>query len=161
MAENTKKWEEEARRYRIYIRLEKRLSENTVASYMRDLGQFAHFILRQYDVAPRKVEPQMVERYMGWLYERGREKASQARALSGVKSFFNYLLVGDKIEASPAEFVNAPKFGRQLPTSSRPRRLTASSLPSTRARPRGCATAPCSRCSTRADCAPRSSPRCG
>ena len=115
MAENTKKWEEEARRYRIYIRLEKRLSENTVASYMRDLGQFAHFILRQYDVAPRKVEPQMVERYMGWLYERGREKASQARALSGVKSFFNYLLVGDKIEASPAEFVNAPKFGRQLP----------------------------------------------
>ena len=115
MAENTKKWEEEARRYRIYIRLEKRLSENTVASYMRDLGQFAHFILRQYDVAPRKVEPQMVERYMGWLYERGREKASQARALSGVKSFFNYLLVGDKIEASPAEFVTAPKFGRQLP----------------------------------------------
>ena len=115
MAENTKKWEEEARRYRIYIRLEKRLSENTVVSYMRDLGQFAHFILRQYDVAPRKVEPQMVERYMGWLYERGREKASQARALSGVKSFFNYLLVGDKIEASPAEFVNAPKFGRQLP----------------------------------------------
>ena len=47
MAENTKKWEEEARRYRLYIRLEKRLSQNTVASYMRDLRQFAHFILRQ------------------------------------------------------------------------------------------------------------------
>lgn len=41
MAENTKKWEEEARRYRLYIRLEKRLSQNTVASYMRDLRQFA------------------------------------------------------------------------------------------------------------------------
>ena len=88
MAENTKKWEEEARRYRLYIRLEKRLSQNTVASYMRDLRQFAHFILRQYDVAPRKVEQQMVERYMGWLFDRGREKASQARALSGAKSLF-------------------------------------------------------------------------
>ena len=115
MAENTKKWEEEARRYRLYIRLEKRLSQNTVASYMRDLRQFAHFILRQYDVAPRNVEQQMVERYMGWLFDRGREKASQARALSGVKSFFNYLLLSDRIESSPAEFVNAPKFGRPLP----------------------------------------------
>ena len=48
MAENTKKWEETGRRYRTYIKLEKRLSENTVESYMRDLRQFAHFILRQY-----------------------------------------------------------------------------------------------------------------
>ena len=55
MAENTKKWEETGRRYRTYIKLEKRLSENTVESYMRDLRQFAHFILRQYDVTPRKV----------------------------------------------------------------------------------------------------------
>ena len=76
MAENTKKWEETGRRYRTYIKLEKRLSENTVESYMRDLRQFAHFILRQYDVTPRKVERTMIERYMGWLFERGREKTS-------------------------------------------------------------------------------------
>ena len=73
MAENTKKWEETGRRYRTYIKLEKRLSENTVESYMRDLRQFAHFILRQYDVTPRKVERTMIERYMGWLFERGRQ----------------------------------------------------------------------------------------
>lgn len=115
MAENTKKWDETGRRYRTYIKLEKRLSENTVESYMRDYRQFAHFILRQWDVAPHKVEPQMVERYMAWLYERGREKTSQARALSGIKSFFNYLMISDKIESSPAEFVLTPKFGRQLP----------------------------------------------
>ena len=82
---------------------------------MRDYMQFAHFILRQWDVAPHKVEPQMVERYMAWLYERGREKTSQARALSGIKSFFNFLMISDKIESSPAEFVLTPKFGRQLP----------------------------------------------
>ena len=115
MAENTKKWDETGRRYRSYIKLEKRLSENTVESYMRDYMQFAHFILRQWDVAPHKVEPQMVERYMAWLYERGREKTSQARALSGIKSFFNFLMISDKIESSPAEFVLTPKFGRQLP----------------------------------------------
>ena len=105
MAENTKKWEEAGRRYRTYIKLEKRLSKNTVESYMRDLRQFAHFILRQWDVAPHKVEEAMIERYMAWLYDKGREKTSQARALSGVKSFFNFLMISDKIESSPAEFV--------------------------------------------------------
>lgn len=115
MAENTKKWEETGRRYRTYIKLEKRLSQNTVESYMRDLRQFAHFILRQYDVAPRKVEGTMIERYMAWLFDRGREKTSQARCLCGIRSFFNFLLVNDLIESSPAEFVDTPKFGRPLP----------------------------------------------
>ncbi|WP_295937677.1 site-specific tyrosine recombinase XerD [uncultured Alistipes sp.] len=115
MAENTKKWEETANRYRTYIKLEKRLSKNTVESYMRDLRQFAHFVLRQYDVTPRKVEGVMIERYMARLYEHGKEKTSQARCLCGIRSFFNYLLVTDQIETSPAEFVDTPKFGRHLP----------------------------------------------
>lgn len=115
MAENTKKWEEAGRRYRIYIQLEKRLSANTVESYMRDLRHFAHFILRQWDVPPRKVGREMVERYMAWLYDRGREKTSQARSLSSIRSFFTFLMIEDKIENSPAEFIAAPKFGRHLP----------------------------------------------
>lgn len=115
MAENSRKWEEISRRYRTYIRLEKHLAQNTVESYMRDLKQFAHFILRQWDVPPRRVEREMVERYMAWLYERGCEAASQARLLSGVKSFFNYLLLTDGIESSPAEFILTPKCGRRLP----------------------------------------------
>lgn len=115
MAENTKKWEEAGRRYRTYIKLEKRLSANTVESYMRDLRQFAHFVLRLWDVPPRKVEQTMIERYMEWLYDRGREKTSQARNLSGLRSFFNFLLLDEQIEASPAEFIAAPKAGRQLP----------------------------------------------
>ena len=115
MAENTKKWQEAGHRYRTYIRLEKRLSENTVESYMRDLRQFAHYILRQWDVPPRKVEQSMIERYMAWLYDRGREGTSQARNLSGIRSFFNFLLLDEQIDASPAEFVEAPKCGRRLP----------------------------------------------
>lgn len=115
MAENSTRWLEIARRYRTYIMLEKRLSANTVESYMRDLREFMHFVLRMWDVPPRKVESQMIERYMARLYDLGREKSSQARALSGLKSFFNYLLLTDAIENSPVEFVEAPKFGRRLP----------------------------------------------
>ena len=48
MAETLKKWEEIGRSYRVYIKLEKRLSENTVESYKRDLRQFATFLHRVY-----------------------------------------------------------------------------------------------------------------
>ena len=115
MADSTKKWSDAAKRYRVYIKLEKRLSDNTVESYMRDLEEFVHFILRQYDVPPQKVEKHMIERFMCFLFDKGREKSSQARSLSGVKSFFNFLLITDAIESSPVEFIEAPKFGRQLP----------------------------------------------
>ncbi len=115
MAENTKNWVEISRRYRTYIRLEKRLADNTVESYMRDLSQFAHFVLLFYDAAPADVEAGMIERYMAWLYDHGREKTSQARILSGIRSFFNYLLLAGDLESSPAEFIETPKFGRSLP----------------------------------------------
>ncbi|MBQ3186290.1 MAG: site-specific tyrosine recombinase XerD [Alistipes sp.] len=115
MATQQKKWVETARRYRTYIKVEKRLSENSVEAYMRDLEQFAHFVLVKWDVPPRKVEREMVEQYLEWLYDRGREKSSQARMLSGLRSFFNYLLLTDEILTSPAEDISTPKSGRTLP----------------------------------------------
>lgn len=115
MAEQTKKWSEISRRYRTYMKLEKHLSSNTIESYMRDLAQFAHFILHRYDVEPKRVEREMIERYMEWIYSRGREKSSQARNLSGIKSFYNFLLLSDIIESSPAEHILPPKAARHLP----------------------------------------------
>jgi integrase/recombinase XerD len=115
MAEYTKKWTEISRGYRTHMRLEKHLSDNTIESYMRDLAQFAHYILRMYDVPPKKVEPEMIRNYMSRLYDMGREKSSQARALSSIKSFFNYLLLEEIIESSPAELIEAPKASRPLP----------------------------------------------
>ena len=115
MAQHLKKWETAARRYRTYIKVEKRLAENTVESYMRDLAQLAHFILHGWDVPPQQVEREMIERYLDWLYEEGREKSSQARQLSGIRSFFNYLLLNDEIDASPAELISTPKPARRLP----------------------------------------------
>ncbi len=115
MAEFQKKWEELTAKYRNYVKFEKRLAANTVESYMRDLREFGHFVLRLWDVPPRKVEREMIERYMARLFDQGRSKTSQARALSSIRGFFNYLLVSDIIESSPAEFIRAPKSGRKLP----------------------------------------------
>jgi integrase/recombinase XerD len=115
MADTDKRWEELSRKYRNHIRLEKRLSANTVESYMRDLGQMTAFITAEYDVAPRWVTAQMIEAFLASLFDLGVEKTTQARILSGVKSFFNFLLLEEMIEASPAEFIEGPKVGRKLP----------------------------------------------
>lgn len=115
MADNNKKWEEISRRYRTYLHLEKHLAQNSIESYMRDLLQFRHFILRCYDLAPKSVEQTHIERYMEWLYEKGSKKTSQARRLSGIKSFFNYLLLNEHIETSPVEMIQPPKPSRHLP----------------------------------------------
>lgn len=115
MTDNNTKWREILRRYRIYMQLEKHLSQNTIEAYMRDIKQFQHFILRQYDCLPKDVARENIERYMDWLYNRGTKKSSQARQLSGIKSFFNYLLLKDMIASSPAELILPPKPAKVLP----------------------------------------------
>lgn len=115
MANIIENWEKVAQRYRAYMRLEKHLSLNTIDAYMRDLNLFTRFILLNYGVEPTKVEHEMIEHFMAWFYDNGRESSSQARVLSGIKSFFNYLLLEDKIQASPAELIQPPKVGRTLP----------------------------------------------
>ena len=115
MAQNSEKWDKSIQAYKTYIRLEKNLSQNSVEAYIRDITIFENFVLRMYDVAPTAVEEYMIERFLIHLLERKHKKSSQARELSGVKSFFNYLLITDKIESSPAEFISAPKSSRTLP----------------------------------------------
>ncbi|MBR2014845.1 MAG: site-specific tyrosine recombinase XerD [Alistipes sp.] len=115
MTDNNTKWREILRRYRIYMQLEKHLSQNTIEAYMRDIEQFQHFILHQYDCLPKDVARENIERYMDWLYDRGTKKSSQARQLSGIKSFFNYLLLKDMITSSPAELILPPKPAKVLP----------------------------------------------
>lgn len=115
MVENSEKWNKTIAAYRTYIRLEKHLADNSVEAYTHDIVDFEHFILRQFDVPPTKVESFMIERYLAYLFDNERKKSSQARILSGIKSFYNYLLLNDKIESSPTEFVEAPKVGRHLP----------------------------------------------
>lgn len=115
MEENIGKWDAAEDAFRTYIMLEKRLAKNTVESYMTDLHQFAAFVGEHWSVAPEQVTPEMIEQYLASMFDWGREKTSQSRALSSIRGFFNHLLLTDRIEASPAEFISSPKCGRQLP----------------------------------------------
>lgn len=115
MGETAKKWEELSRKYSIYIRLERGLSANTVESYMRDLEQFSAFVMERHIAAPAQVEPRMVEDFMLALYEKGVEKSTQARILSGIRSFYHYLLVTDVIDSSPTDFIDHPRISHTLP----------------------------------------------
>lgn len=116
MANVSKRWEELSRKYRNYIKLEKRLADNTVESYMRDLGQFLAYVEQEKgDVSPKWISSDIIESFMASLYDLGVEKSTQARILSGVKSFFNFLLLEEVVDSSPAEFIEGPKIGRKLP----------------------------------------------
>lgn len=115
MADISKKWEKIRADYGRYLRVERRLSANTVAAYNRDLEEFSHYILRHYDVVPEDVVPEMIERYMAWMYDKNRSSASQARRLSGIKSFYNFLLFRDKVSQLPTESVDTPQRERMLP----------------------------------------------
>ncbi len=116
MMDNSDKWNRAAKGFEQYIRLEKGLSKNTVEAYLHDYSSFAHFILHKYNVSPVEVEQYMVERYLTYLYEEcNHTNTSQARELSGVRCFYNYLLLHDKIEQSPTEMIATPKRTRHLP----------------------------------------------
>ncbi len=115
MAENSERWRKILQHYRSYIQIEKGLSQNTVDSYLHDLHSFSHFVLHHWDVAPNKVESEMIQRYMGRLYDLGKESSSQARALSSIKSFYDFLLLEQRMEHSPAELIESPRQGRKLP----------------------------------------------
>lgn len=115
MAEASKKWTDTLAGYRSYIRFEKRLSINTVKSYLTDLEQFALFCTDAGVEDPRFVEQFHVEQFLAGLFLAGREKRSQARTLSSIRSLEEYLLLHDRIRQSAAEFVAAPKIGRALP----------------------------------------------
>ncbi len=115
MADNSKKWKLTARKYKTFIKIERRLSDNTVASYMSDLDEFARYVVETYDIPPRKVEESIIEEYMATLFDQGRKKSSQARVLSSLKSLFGFLQMSDQIENSPAEFVATPRLSRSLP----------------------------------------------
>ncbi len=108
-------WEAILEQYMAHLALERGLSANSSESYGRDVRQLADYLHGEYGIFPPQAEAHHIEAYMAWLYERRMSKTSQARMLSGLKSFFNYLLHTDRIETSPTEFIDAPRIGRRLP----------------------------------------------
>ena len=96
--------------YRYYLRMERRLSPNTVAAYGRDVAE----LLEALELEPRAVRTEDIERY---LASRAGDlsKRSQARLLSSLRSFFDWLILEGERQDNPCDRIDAPKLGRYLP----------------------------------------------
>ena len=103
-----------------WITNEKRLSNNTILSYVRDLRSFVKFINSHYgnQMEFKDLKKINEEDLTGWFFQRIKNNLSQrsnARALSSIKSFFTFLIKKRLIKSSVILFINGPKFRNSLP----------------------------------------------
>ncbi len=96
---------------------ERNASPHTVRAYARELRGFADFLAKQYGtrLAIARIEHQQIRAYLGELYGRGLGKASVARALAAIRSWFKWLARQGVVEQSPAALVSTPKLPKHLP----------------------------------------------
>jgi integrase/recombinase XerC len=96
---------------------ERNASAHTVRAYERELREFADFLVKRMgaEAAPGAVEHQQIRAYLGELYGRGLGKASVARALAAIRSWFKWLARQGVVEQSPAALVATPKLPQHLP----------------------------------------------
>ena len=100
--------------YRQYLRLERALSENTIEAYITDLGKLLTFLTHEHmDILDVTLED--LQRFLAGLHDIGIHPRSQARMVSGIKSFYRFLLMADYIKADPCELLEGPKIGFRLP----------------------------------------------
>ena len=101
-------------KYRQYLKLERSLSENTVEAYLTDLDKLlAYLTLEGIDITD--VTLQDLENFSAGLHDIGIHPRSQARILSGIRSFFRFLTLDDYIRQDPSELLESPQIGRHLP----------------------------------------------
>jgi integrase/recombinase XerC len=94
---------------------ERGASEHTVRAYGRELREFAAFLAETVEGGVREVEHTHIRAYMGRLYERGLGKASTARALAAIRSWFHWLAKEGQVTQNPAVLVATPKLPKHLP----------------------------------------------
>ena len=100
--------------YTQYLKLEKNLSPNTYDAYLTDLEKLLHY-LDTADIDLLDVKLENLQHFMAGLHDVGIHPRSQARILSGVKSFFKFLVIADYRNDDPAELLEGPKIGFKLP----------------------------------------------
>ena len=98
--------------FRTYLRIERGMSPNTVASYSRDVEG----LLKAYEgYRPADIGTAEVERYLSGRIAKGLSKRSQARMLSSLRSFFNWCIDEGETKDNPCDRIDAPKLGKYLP----------------------------------------------
>ena len=108
-------WKSFIKSYQSYLKVERGLSKNTIDNYAFDLERLQAFLDKHgIVVSPIKINEDIIQQF---IYEVAKEvnPRSQARIISGLKSFFSYLIFEDYRNDSPMELIETPKMGRKLP----------------------------------------------
>jgi len=109
-------WEIYIQEYENYLKLERSLSENSVEAYVHDVAKFEQFLeISGVNVAPIKIELEHLIDFIEYINELGMTPHSQARIISGLKSFYKFLIYEGELENDPTALLEAPKLGRKLP----------------------------------------------
>ena len=108
-------WDTSIENFKNYLKLERGLSMNSIESYEFDLIQFKNFITENsINESPKKCSSSTVKRYLYKNFS-NKKSRSQARSISALKSFFNYLLFEGEIHSSPLNDIESPKIENKLP----------------------------------------------
>lgn len=109
-------WQSYINAFKNYLKLERSLAENSVEAYLHDAEKLHEYVLlTDPALSPMQVTEKQLMNFLMYLGELGLSAHSQARMLSGLKSFFKYLLLENLIQHDPTQLLEAPKLGRKLP----------------------------------------------
>ena len=114
-------WKRALKEYRNYLVLEKALSNNSVVAYLRDVKKLSSFCIENKELTDcTKVSITILREFIIHLHECKSSSKSQARILSGIKSFYHYLCIENVIDANPCDKIDRPRIERQLPDTLSP-----------------------------------------
>ncbi len=111
----TMNWSNYVKSYQSYLRIERGLSKNTIDNYSFDIERLCLFLEENaISISPIKITEETIQQF---IYNVSKEvnPRSQARIISGLKSFFSYLIFEDYRSDNPMELIETPKTGRKLP----------------------------------------------
>jgi len=108
-------WAKYRKDYLNYLKIEKSLSSNSVDAYRRDFDKLASYFTDIQSTPPEKIALNDLQNFVKWIAEMGISARSQARIISGIRSFYSYLIIEDVLKDDPTDLLELPKLGRKLP----------------------------------------------
>ena len=110
-------WEHEIIEYKNFLKLERSLSDNSISAYVNDINKLTSFLKleNKESIQFSDIDSKIIQEFVEYIYNLGISSYSQARIISGVKSFFNYLLIEEKIKLNPTQLIESPKLDKKLP----------------------------------------------
>jgi len=109
-------WEIYIQEYENYLKLERSLSENSVEAYVHDVVKLKQFLeISNRELTVKQVAAHDLQDFIGYINELGMSAHSQARIISGLKSFYKFMLYEGEMSLDPTALLESPKLGRKLP----------------------------------------------